>query len=73
MISLVFKFRSQLKVTHLGLNVIVSEIGLVDATPSGGDTMNTSSTDRAEKRSGPINKIKKSYKRHRRSMSSQAI
>lgn len=43
--------------------MIVSGIGVVDATPSGGDTMNTSSTDRAKKRSGPIDKIKKSYKR----------
>lgn len=44
--------------------MIVSRIGLVDdATPSGGDTMNTSSTECTTKRSGPIDKIKKLYKR----------
>jgi len=47
------------KRTHLGLNVIATGVGLVDATPSSGDTVNTSSSDRAKKRSGPIHKIKK--------------
>jgi len=61
---IIFKIWKSVKRTYLGLNVIVSGIGLVDATPSGGDTVNTSSTDRAKKRSGPIiKKIKKSYKR----------
>ena len=48
----------------MGLNVIISGIGLFDTTPSDGDTVNTSSSmERVMKRSEPINKIKTPYKR----------
>lgn len=52
-------FENWLKRTHLGLNEIISGIGLFDTTPSGGDIVNTSSTERVTKRSGPLEKYQK--------------
>jgi len=43
----------------LGLNEIISGIGLFDTTPSGGDIVNTSSAERVTKRSGPLEKNQK--------------